>query len=465
MPVSVPEERRRRTLVATLLGVFVSLFPVLMVVAALPDIADDLDTSTATLAWVLTAPLITSAVVLPTAGRLGDLYGHRRIFLSGLFISGTFAVLAALAWDPLSLIVFRTVSQASGTAVGPSAIALVISAHEPSERPRVLGFWAFSTAIAPALGLLIGGPAVDALSWRGLFAIQAMTVLLVVPYAAVVLAETERAKRVAFDIAGAAAFMVASGALVFGLDRAGRWAWRHIAVVVSFAVASVAAAAFVRLEHRSRDPILPPVLLRHRSYLASCSCELLVQVATNGGLFVAPLLFHDHFDAGVGRIAWYMAPMPLGMALIAPLGGRLAARVGERACAVAGSAALGVATVAMVFGDNIDRLWAVLVAWFACGIANGVIRPAIASAAAAALEPSAYGAGMAATRMISTVGAAAGITLAISLLPLGGYHLALYMCGAASALAALVSVGLQVTNPASAEAELEMEVAFIPGPG
>jgi MFS family permease len=157
--------------------------------------------------------------------------------------------------------------------------------------------------------------------------------------------------------------------------------------------------------------------------------------------------------------------MPLGMALIAPLGGRLAARVGERACAVGGSIMLGVASIAMVFGDDVDRLSAVLLAWFACGIANGLIRPAIASAAAAALEPSAYGAGMAATRMISTVGAAAGITLAISLLPLGGYHLALFMCGVASAMAALVSLGLHVATPASAEAERQVEAAFTPGPG
>jgi MFS family permease len=445
--------RERRQLVAALLGVFVSLFPILMVVAALPDIATDLHTSTSTLAWVLTAPLIASSVVLPSAGRLGDLYGHRRVFLTGLALSGTFAVLAALAWNPLSLIVFRTISQASGTAVSPSAIALVISSREPSERTRVLGFWAFSTAIAPAMGLLIGGPAVDVLSWRGLFAIQAGVVLLVVPYAAAVLDETARTRRVSFDLAGAAAFMVASGALVFGLDRAGHWAWRHIAVVTSFAIAALAVAVFVQLEKRSRDPILPPELLRHRSYLASCSCELLIQIATNGGLFVLPLLYTDHFDASVSRIAWYMSPLPIGMSLIAPLGGRIAARIGERACAVGGSLFLGVTCVIMVLGDNGGWLWVVLAGWFLGGIANGVIRPAIASAAAAALEPADYGAGMAATRMLSTMGAAAGITLAISLFPLGGYHLALYMCGVSSAIAAVGAIGLHIEQARSESVE------------
>jgi hypothetical protein len=102
-----------------------------------------------------------------------------------------------------------------------------------------------------------------------------------------------------------------------------------------------------------------------------------------------------------------------------------------------------------VLGDNIDSLGVVLLGWFGAGVANGVIRPAIASAAAAALEPSAYGAGMAATRMVSTVGAAAGITLTISLMPLGGYHLALYVCGVASVLGAVASIGLHVADHAA----------------
>jgi MFS family permease len=460
----VTERDGRRTLVASLLGVFVGLFPVLIVVAALPEIAADLDTSEATLAWVLTAPLITSAVVLPTAGRLGDLHGHRRLFLIGLTVSGTFAGLAALAWDPLSLIVFRTISQAAGTAVSPSAIALVISAHSVEDRSRVLGLWASSTAVAPAAGLLIGGPAVDALSWRGLFVLQAVVVLLVVPYGARVLRETVKAARVAFDLPGAGAFMAASGALVFGLDRAGRWGWDHPAVAASLIVAVLAVPAFLRVERRATDPILAPHLLRHRSFLSSCGTELLVQVTTNGGLFVAPLLFHETYGAGVGRIAWYMAGLPIGMSISAPLGGRLAAAIGERASAVLGMVLLGIAFLVMIPFDEAEWLWAVLLAWLLTGIANGFVRPAIASAAAAALEPSAYGAGMAATRMLSTVGAAGGITLAISLLPLGGFHLVFAVAGIGSFLGAAAALGLHVTEPPSAEAELEAEIGFAPGP-
>ncbi|MCU1488107.1 MAG: Major Facilitator Superfamily transporter, partial [Actinomycetia bacterium] len=428
------EREQWRVLVAALSGVFISLFPFLMVVAALPTIAEDLG-SESTLAWALTAPLLASAVLLPTLGRLGDLYGHRRVFVVGLSVSGAFALLSALAWNPLSLVVFRTISQSAGTATSPAAIALVISAFSQEDRPRVLGYWAFAASFAPGMGLLAGGPAVDAFGWRGLFLLQAALVVVVLPLAFTSLKESIRTSGVTFDIAGGAAFMAASGSLVFALDRAGRWHWGHPAVVVAFLVVPVALVVFLRAERRAVDPILPVELLRHGDFVSSCACELLIQISTNGGLFLMSLVFTQHYDAGVGRIALYLAPMPLGMALLAPRGGRLAQQLGERTCAVVGCVALAVAFAVMLVADESRVLWLVLVAWFVVGLANGLIRPGIASAAAAALDPAYYGAGMATTRMVSTVGAAAGITLVISLLPAGGTGLAMGMCVVASALA------------------------------
>lgn len=404
----------RRVVVPSLLGIFVTLFPFLIVVAALPDIAADFGTGEATLAWALTLPLIAGAVILPTSGRLGDLHGHRRLFLIGLTASAVFAVLSALAWDPVSLIVFRTISQAGGSAVGPAAIALMVSTHEPADRPRVLGLWAFAISTAPALGLLAGGPAVDAITWRGLFLVQGIASFAAVGYAARSLPETPTGGRVSFDVRGATVFMVTSGALVFGLDRAGRWGWAHPAVWISLVLGAVSAVAFVGIERHVTEPILAPELLRNASYVSSCGIEFLIQTATNGGLFVLPLLLSANYDAGIGRIAWCMAPMPIGMAVSSPLSGRVVARLGGRATAVTGMVAVVLALVVMTAADRAGSLAILLVGWGVVGMGNGIVRPAIASAAAAALDPADYGAGLAAARMISTVGAGAGITLAIS---------------------------------------------------
>jgi MFS family permease len=453
------ERRQWRILVAALSGVFVSLFPFLMVVAALSTIAEDLGTSESTLAWALTAPLLASAVLLPAAGRLGDLYGHRRVFLVGLSISGAFGLLAALAWDPWSLVVCRTISASAGTATSPAAIALVISAFADEDRPRVLGFWASSTAFAPAIGLLAGGPAVDAFSWRGLFVLQGAMVAVVLPLALTSLRETDRRTGIHFDLPGGAAVMAASGALVFGLDRSGHWSWGHPAVLLAFLVVPVALLAFRTAERRARDPILPLALLRNRDFVGSCACELLIQISTNGGLFVLPNILGDHYGAGVTRTAFYLAPMPIGMALSAPYGGRLAQRLGERTCAVGGCIALVAAHAALLAGDSARHLWAVLLTWLVVGAANGIVRPAIASAAAAALSPQHYGAGMAATRMVSSIGAAAGITLVVSILPHGGTGGALAMFVGAAALSIVAAWYLRsVGEPVVAGVEVAMAV-------
>jgi MFS family permease len=408
--------RQRRVVVASLAGVFVTLFPLLLLVASLPSIAEDFGTTEAVLGWVLTVPLLFSAVMMPAYGRLGDLYGHRRVFLFGLATSGLFAALAALAWDPISLIVFRTISQTAGSATGPAAIALVIGAVDDEERPRVLGMWAFVMGVAPALGLAVGGPAVDVFGWRGLFVIQVVMVAAVLPFAMRSFDETARRANVSFDIAGSLAFMVASGALMVAIDRAGAWDFLHPVVITAVLLVPVAIAVFVRAEGRASDPILPLDVLRKRDYVSSCSCEYLIQVATNSALFVAPLMYSQHYDASASAIALCVAPMPFGMAVSSPLGGLLTQRRGERATAVAGTIALVGSLAGFAAADEAGSLGLVLIAWFLVGVANGLIRPPLASAAASTLSPEFYGAGMATTRMISAVGSSTGITLAIGVL-------------------------------------------------
>ena len=434
--------RQQRVVAASLAGVFVTLFPLLLLVASLPSIADDFDTTTAVLGWVLTAPLLVSAAMMPAYGRLGDLFGHRRVFLLGLATSGAFALLAALSWDPISLIVFRTISQAAGASTGPAAIALVIGAVDREERPRVLGLWAFVMGIAPALGLVVGGPAVDALTWRGLFVIQVVMVAMVLPFAMRTFDETPRRSNVSFDVAGSAAFMLASGALMVAIDRAGAWNVVHPVVLVAVLLVPTAVALFVRAERRAVDPILPLDVVRSRNYVSSCACEFLIQVATNAALFVAPLMYSQNYDASASRIALYIAPMPFGMAVSSPFGGRLTQRRGERSTAVAGTIALVGSLVLFAVGDHAGVLSMVLGAWFLVGIANGLIRPPLASAAASTLAPEIYGAGMATTRMVSTIGSSTGITLAIGISAVGAIESVSVVYVAAAVLSIVAAAAL-----------------------
>ena len=134
---------------------------------------------------------------MPLFGKLGDLYGHRRIYVLGFGTATVFSVLTALAWNPLSLIIARTISQIGGGATGTAAIALVAAQLPAGQRARAIGMLNVAGGLAPVLGVVIGGPAVDAIGWRALFLIQAVPAFIAWAMALVLLTETAAATRCA----------------------------------------------------------------------------------------------------------------------------------------------------------------------------------------------------------------------------------------------------------------------------
>jgi len=327
-----------------MLGVFVSGWPAVILVAALPEIGADLDASRASTSWVLALPMLVGSVMLPTFGRLGDLKGQRRVFLWGLAICGAGAVLTALSWNVVSLIVFRTISQTAGFATAPTAVAIIMDRFPLAERPKALGIWAFVSAAAPALGLMFGGPMVEALSWRGVFVVQAALAFAFLPFCLRWIAPSPTRDDVGFDIPGGIALMVAAGALLVYLDRGSSIGWTDPTMIAVLLLAPVGAFAFSRIERRARFPLLPLGLLENRAFVAPASAELLSQAAGNSMFFAAPLMLQVRFDQTVASAALMMLPLPLGMCVGAIIGGRVASRLGERTGGLIGSTALAAAT-------------------------------------------------------------------------------------------------------------------------
>ena len=438
---------QRRVLVATLLGIFVTSFPSVILVAALPDIADAFDVGESSTGWVLTAPMIAASVLVPTFGRLGDLRGHRRVFLFGFVISGLFAALSVLAWDLPSLVVMRTVSLAAGAATGPAALALLMATHEGPERPRALGAWTFAGASAPVIGLLAGGPLIGALTWRGLFAMQAVVALAMLPLCVSALPETLRIPNVRFDVAGGVALMVASGAAVFALDRSAGWGFTSTPVLVAAAIVPLAVWVFVRIERRTSDPLLPLRLVRRRAYAAPVAGDSLVQVPSIGAFFIAPLVLHSTFGHSVSSVAYLMIPMPLSMAIGAPLGSWMTIRLGERRTSVVGCVGMLVALGVTGLGNEAELLWLVLLGFMIHGAAMGLNRPSFASAAAGALDERTTGVGMAVMRMLSQLGSATGISIAVAARAAGGFGAAYAALAVVGLLATVVTQGIVAHDP------------------
>jgi MFS family permease len=214
---------RRWVLWTCLAGGFATSFTITILGVSLRAIAIDLDSQVSTIAWVLTAPMLAQAVSAPLLGKLGDLHGHRRVYLIGFVVATVVAIATAYAWDAASLIGLRALGQLAGTAAMPASMAMLFRAYEGRERIKAMGWMSVVFAGAPVLGLAIGGVLVENIGWRPIFLIQGGLSALACGIAFFVLLETPRRENLRLDIAGAGLLALAAFSLTFAINRLPSW--------------------------------------------------------------------------------------------------------------------------------------------------------------------------------------------------------------------------------------------------
>ncbi|TML70284.1 MAG: MFS transporter, partial [Actinobacteria bacterium] len=251
---------------AVLGGLFATSFSITILAVSLGDIARDLGSSKSALTWTITGPFLALAICMPLFGKLGDLYGHRRLYLLGLSGFTIATVLTAFAWSGPSLIAFRVLGGIPAAAVGPASMAIIMRAFPGRDRVKAMSWWSFVGAAGPVTGLIAGGPLVDALGWRWVFIVQAPLALLGLAVAVMVVRETPRAPAEPIDWAGAGSLATASFMLLLALSLTGDLGWTS-PVVIGLAVAALVALwSFVRVELRARHPLVPLDLFRRHNF-------------------------------------------------------------------------------------------------------------------------------------------------------------------------------------------------------
>ena len=396
-------------LVAALAGMFATTFPITILTIALRSIALEFGTRETTVAWVITAPMLFSAVALPLLGKLGDLYGHRRVFLLGSTAATLTALATAFAWGPLSLIGLRTLAAVVGGATQPTSMALIFSVFDAKDRVRAMGWWSMTGAAAPALGLIAGGPLVDWLGWRVVFAIQALVSLLALLLAGLVLRETPR-QRVRFDLAGAATLAVGVGGLMFALGRARDLGPAAPAIGLSTLAGVLGIVAFVAVERRAVEPLLSLDFLRRRNFSAPMVANAFMGAAYMGAFVLAPLVLLELFRFSISQAAGFMLMRTLTLTVASPLGGRLGERIGERGAALCGASVMTGALIVIAVGTASESLVGVGAGLILQGLGHGLGLPSLTSAVANAVPERDLGIASAANRLTGQVGTAFGIT-------------------------------------------------------
>jgi EmrB/QacA subfamily drug resistance transporter len=441
---------RRWVLVVALTGMFATTFPVTILTVSLGDIAIELDTSETVLAWVIAAPMLASAVVLPILGKMGDLYGQRRVFITGFALATLIAGLTALAWNAASLIGFRTLAQVIGAATQPTSMALVMGVFPPAERAKAMGYWTLVTTAGPAVGLIVGGPLVEAVGWQSIFIMQAAFGVLVLAASTLVLKEMPRREGVRFDVKGAGALAVSAGAIMVLLSQGTEWGFMHPALLVCAVLAPFALFAFVRIEQRVDAPLLPLGYFRRRNFTAPIVANVFLGAAYMGGFVLTPLLMRFVLEYSLAETAFVMILRPLTFSLSSPLGGHLATRIGECASATAGTAMMTIALALFAVGAMWASLPLVIGGLVLQGVGNGVGRPSLTSTLANAVDDRDLGVATASSRMIHQIGASFGIAVLTSIYGgtgmAGGFARA-YIAGALLAAGSLVAATFLRSQP------------------
>ncbi len=401
---------RNTILIVTLLGVAATSFPVTVLSASLPVVAEDLNTSDTTAAWVITAPLLVVAVLTPMAGKLGDIYGHRRLYLIGFAGAGLLHFATALAPNIGWLIVLRTLSQVMAAPTGPAALAILMKVFPGPQRNRAMGWWGTVVAASPALGVVVGGALVDAVGWQWIFVIQGIITLAAAAAASRVLPVTSGRQQRHFDVLGAVTLGLGVAALLIATNRGPQWGWTSPTIVGGLVLGPIFLYLFGQIENRVKSPLIPLEIVRQPRVLLLFASQTLHQAAYMGGFIVAPFLLERIFGYSTAKIALLMIGRPIAFATGSAISGRTATRY--RPAVVVGGSMMIVAVSLLVtgLGGKVDMIVLVAVAMSATGFGMGFGRPVIVTSIADTVSDEDLGVASGSFQMVVMLGAAIGIS-------------------------------------------------------
>jgi len=272
----------RALLALLLLGQFLVVLDVSVVNVALPLMQADLDLSPTGLQWVINGYTIAYAGFLLLGGRLADVVGQRRAFLAGLglFVAGS--LVGGLAGSSGVLVTGRVVQGLGAAVLSPATLTILLASFaEGPRRARAMGWWMAIGAVGGATGGLVGGALTEWLSWRWVLLFNAPVGFAVLVAAARLLRDEASDRRPRLDVPGAVAATVGLGALVLGITQVEQHGWTATETLVPIAVAVVLLAAFVELQRRAPEPLMPLSLLR----LPGLAAANVVMLVSGGGLF------------------------------------------------------------------------------------------------------------------------------------------------------------------------------------
>jgi EmrB/QacA subfamily drug resistance transporter len=338
-PTTGSDRRKWWVLAAMVFGLFMPMLDNLVVNTALPTIQRDLGTGVSGLQWIIDAYVLAFASFMLTGGAMGDLYGRKRFFMLGLIVFTFGSLMCGLSTTTGELVGFRFVQGLGAALLLPGSLSIITATFSGRERGAAIGIWAAFSALALAIGPIVGGFLVEHVSWQSIFFVNIPVGAIAITMTILVVRETRDehpSRRV--DPPGLVTGTAGLFFLVYALIEGNNKGWTDPLILGSFALAGVVLAAFFTIEARSESPMLPLSFFKIRTFAAANVVAASVFFALFGTVFFLTLYFQDVHGYSPVAAGIRLFPFPVMILILAPIAGRLSDRYGSRWFMTAGPA-------------------------------------------------------------------------------------------------------------------------------
>jgi len=316
-------------LATVFVGTFMGPLDSSIVNIAIPSLTKYFSVGITTVEWVVMAYLLTTSSLLLSTGRLGDMVGHKRIYIIGFLTFTAASALCGISGSVQQLVFFRVVQAVGATCMFSSSPAILTDAF-PTERGKALGLISISVAIGLTVGPTLGGFIVHNFGWRWIFFVNIPIGIIVSIMAAFILKESKLPTVKRFDFAGATTAFLALFSVLLALSMGDKWGWRSSSTIGLLLAAVVFAAAFLYFENKVEEPMLDLSLFRIRLFTTANISALINYASLFIATFLTPFYLRDVFGESIQTTGLVLTVIPLFIGLVAPISGTLSDKIGSR---------------------------------------------------------------------------------------------------------------------------------------